>query len=67
VNKGVNIPPRGQSSPLGANHVVKKWSVICTWSNDLFTFPRTSAICITFIIYQYTNICNHQDTYVCIP
>jgi hypothetical protein len=26
VNEGVNIPPRGQSSPLGANHAVKKRS-----------------------------------------
>jgi hypothetical protein len=25
VNEGVDIPPRGQSSPLGANHVVKNW------------------------------------------
>jgi hypothetical protein len=25
VNDGVNIPPRGQSSPLGANHDVKTW------------------------------------------
>jgi hypothetical protein len=25
VNEGVNISPRGQISPLGANHVVKNW------------------------------------------
>jgi hypothetical protein len=25
VNEGVNIPPRGQSSPLVENHVVKTW------------------------------------------
>jgi hypothetical protein len=25
VNEGVNIPPRGQSSPLGASHAVKSW------------------------------------------
>jgi hypothetical protein len=50
VDEGVNIPPRGQSSPLGPNHVVKNWPLRAVFKFLPMIGAKFDTQCWAFVI-----------------